>query len=101
VFDASLQPGRMQAQVKLAAALTDYAARHPRPSGPAGGTRLQAAGDDQPNRVFGHPDEVDEQTWAAATAGVRTLIDRLFRRDVDKRQIAALWAAGRYRESPT
>ena len=101
LFDASLQPGRVQAQIKLAAALTDYAVRHrDEPAGPRRplGTAMTGQGvrfsDDD---VLVDPDAVDAPAWEQGTANVRHLIDRLFRRDVDKLQMAALWAAGRYR----
>lgn len=94
LFDASLQPGRIQAQMKLALALTDYAAHHtisplePRNRLGAGAHR---------RKVLGASGE-----WfdAVTTAPIRHLIDRLFRRDDDKRQIAALWAVSTYQDNP-
>lgn len=81
-WDGSLSPSRIQAQIKLSLALADYAARHPdEPAAPVPPHRSRAASDD--------PGAVEIE---ALTQPIRTLIDLLFRRDSDKRQIAALWA---------
>lgn len=95
LFDASLQPGRIQAQVKLAVALTDYAARTEiDPHTPRRPLGLGAA--DAAARGRG----VTERFEPSHTAGIRQLIDQLFRRDIDKQQIAALWAVSVYQRPP-
>ena len=89
--DASHQPGVIQAQVQLAAAMTGWVRDHhdlpavPRPVG-------TSLGEGWTNRLMGSsPGE-----WADRTRPVRTLIDTLFRRDADRQQMALLWARGRY-----
>lgn len=84
-WDGSLAPSRIQAQIKLSLALTDYAARHPgeppgrpTPSAAGGGSVMQT--------------DPSGPEFAEASRPIRLLIDRLFRRDADKQQIAALWA---------
>ncbi|MGI8416840.1 MAG: amidoligase family protein [Nakamurella sp.] len=81
LWDGSLDASRIQAQVKMSAALVDYSSRNrsltftgPRP---AGGQL--------------NPDHHD---FADQTQQVRGLIDELFRRDEDKQQITRLWATG-------
>ena len=94
LFDASLQPGRIQAQVKLALALTDYSTCHTiSPLEPR--SRLGAA--THRRKVL---DSSGEWFDSVTTAAIRHLIDRLFRRDEDKRQIAALWAVSTYQDNP-
>lgn len=83
LWDGSLEAGRMQAQVKLSAALLDYAT-HDR--------SITTSADDR--AVTGPIDMTDTRRFADQTNQVRGLIDRLFRRDVDKTQATALWAAG-------
>lgn len=83
-WDGSLAPSRIQAQIKVSLALTDYAARHPdEPAGqatpsPTGGLDL--------------PTDPASPGFEETSRSIRSLIDRLFRRDADKQQIAALWA---------
>lgn len=85
LWDGSLEPGRIQAQVAVSAALVDYAsrtARHP----------VQRPHQRRPWRRVapGHPE------FGEATAAARELIDLLAASDGQKRQFAALWAAGAY-----
>lgn len=84
-WDGSLAPSRIQAQIKLSLALTDYAARHP--DEPPGRPIASAAGGGSVMQTDPSGPEFGE-----ASRSIRSLIDRLFRRDVDKQQIAALWA---------
>lgn len=86
LWDGSLEPGRIQLHTYISAALADVAARaEPLPTspGPVPTCPVQDARDN-PGR------------WEASTAGIRTLIDTLCRRDVDKQRLAALWATNRY-----
>lgn len=82
LWDGSLEPGRIQAQIKMSTAMLDYTARNRGLTFPAD----QRAGEATIN-----PDNND---FANDTHQVRTLIDNLFRRDADRQQAAALWAAG-------
>lgn len=86
LWDGSIEPGRIQAQIKLSAALLDHvsAGSDVFADGPPG--RSRAA--DLP-----HP-RYDSEGFTKETSEIRTLIDALFHRDCDKQQAAALWAAG-------
>ena len=92
--DASHDPGVIQGQVKLCAALTNYVRRNDVPPGehrPAG----TAQSEGWTNRLMASsPDE-----WTERTQGVRWLIDTLFSREQDRVQLALLWARGRYQRS--
>ncbi|MFD7161345.1 hypothetical protein ACFV9C_42635 [Kribbella sp. NPDC059898] len=94
LFDGSLQPGRIQAQIKLALAATDFAARHEiSPLEP----RVRLGNGITRQRVLRtHAEWFDPIT----TSGIRRLIDQLFQRDEDKQQIAALWAVSTYQTNP-
>jgi len=81
-WDGSMEPGRIQAQIKVSAALLDHVS--------AGGATNATNGDeDEP----AHPNH-DPDGFVRDTRKVRVLIDTLFHRDRDKQQAAALWAAG-------
>ncbi len=82
LWDGSLEPGRIQAQIKMSTAMLDYTARNRDLTFPAG--ERTPAGTLNPDR----PDFADDSRQ------IRGLIDDLFRRDADKQQAAALWAAG-------
>lgn len=89
--DASHNPGVIQAQIKLAAAMTNYVRTNPVPEGerrPMGSAQREG----WTNRMMSStPAE-----WEARTHGIRHLIDNLFTRDEDRSQLAILWARGRY-----
>src|SRR6478735_8213051 len=85
--DASHDPGVIQGQVKLCAALTNYVRSNdvtPDLHRPAGSAHAEG----WPNRLMASsPGE-----WADRTQGVRWLIDTLFGREQDRVQQAILWA---------
>jgi len=82
LWDGSLEAGRIQGQIKMSAALLDYATRN---------RGLTFDHDDRAEGVALNPDATD---FADHTRQIRRLIDHLFRRDIDRQQAAALWAAG-------
>lgn len=82
LWDGSLEPGRIQAQVKMSTAMLDYTARN---------RDLTFAADERTPAGTLNPDRAE---FVEDTRQIRGLIDQLFRRDVDKQQAAALWAAG-------
>jgi hypothetical protein len=82
LWDGSLEPGRIQAQIKMSTGMLDYTARNRTLTFPA--DERTPAGTLNPDRT----------EFAEHTRQVRGLIDQLFRRDTDKQQAAALWAAG-------
>jgi hypothetical protein len=82
LWDGSLEPGRIQAQVKMSTAMLDYTARNR--------DLALDAGDRTPAGTL----NPDHSEFAEHTRQIRGLIDQLFRRDTDKQQAAALWAAG-------
>ncbi|AMS04126.1 hypothetical protein AXH35_00145 [Acidipropionibacterium acidipropionici] len=90
--DASHDAGVIQGQVKLCAALTNYARATPDiPIGehqPRGLHRRQH----RAARFMALP----ATEWGIHTAGIRNLIDSLFDRDVDREQMARLWGRGNF-----
>jgi len=82
LWDGSLEPGGIQEQVKMSTAMLDYTARNRDLVFPA--DERTPAGSLNPGRP----------EFAEDTRQIRGLIDELFRRDADKQQAAALWAAG-------
>ncbi len=92
--DASHDPGVIQAQVKLCAAMTNFVRSNeviPGSLRSLGTSRTEGWG----NRAMsGSPEE-----FAANTAGVRGLIDQLFTTDEDRLQMAQLWGQGSYHRS--
>lgn len=90
--DASHDPGIIQAQIKLAAAITNYSRTDlPIPDGHQQVGTAQRAG--WTNQLMAST----SQQWAERTIRIRGLIDALFDRADDRVQIAMLWAHGRYR----
>jgi len=83
-WDGSMEPGRIQAQIKVSAALLDHVS--------AGGATNATNGDEDDDEPA-HPNH-DPEGFVRDTKKVRVLIDTLFHRDRDKQQAAALWAAG-------
>ena len=91
--DASLDPGVIQAQTRLCAAMTGYAASNTAqvPIGqhtPTGMTRRE--GSHMTMRLSG-------EEFASLTEPIRGLIDDLFTTDEERLQIAQLWGHGAYR----
>lgn len=82
LWDGSLEPGRIQAQIKMSTAMLDYTARN---------RTLTFDADERTPAGTLNPDRAE---FAEHTRQIRGLIDELFRRDTDKQQAAALWAAG-------
>ena len=82
LWDGSLEPGRIQAQIKMSTAMLDYSARN---------RNLTFDADERTPAGTINPDRPE---FAEHTRQIRGLIDELFRRDSDKQQAAALWAAG-------
>ena len=90
--DASHDPGVIQAQIKLAAAMTNYSRTElPIPDG------HQQVGTAQREGWTNQLMTSTSQQWAERTERIRGLIDTLFDRQDDRQQIAMLWAHGRYR----
>lgn len=92
VFDATLDPGTIQAQIKLAVALTAAAGR----ISDSGGTSRGAEkwGSHARRGAPATPQTAAEIAEDSAT--VRSLLDTLFRRKEDKAQMAAVFANTRW-----
>lgn len=90
VFDASLDPGTMQAQIKLAVSMTEAANR----AAASGGTRrpAEAVGMHFLRNGGTQTDPSDTQALIAESGTARSLLDTLFRRRADKEQMVALFA---------
>lgn len=89
--DASHDPGVIQAQINLCAAMTNYVRDHDVPTGehrPLNTARQQGWA----RNLMAAPTDA----FAEHTQPVRQLIDTLFIADRDRRQIAALWGHGSY-----
>ena len=82
LWDGSLEPGRIQAEIKMSTAMLDYTTRN---------RDLVFPADERTPAGTLNPDRAE---FAEHTGQIRGLIDELFRRDIDKQQAAALWAAG-------
>lgn len=99
LFDASLDPGTMQAQIKLAVASTHAAWRNAQAGGtrrakePLGSHAERAAARGARRRV------TDEQL-AEDTATARSLLDTLFTRRADKAQLVAVLANTKWSKAP-
>ena len=94
IFDSTLDAGAMQAQIKLAVAITHAAARNAelaptqRPKEELGSHARRA-------RARGRRRMTSEEL-AEDTATFRSLLDTLFRRDVDKDQMTHLFALNKW-----
>ena len=89
LWDATLDPATIQAQIKLSLGIADAAARG-------------ATGDDVRREPVGtHRDRNPRggsqggEAWQAATESFRSLVDSVFHRSADKAQMTALFAATR------
>lgn len=97
MWDSSLDPGVIQAQVKVSlgmthAALASRGGPAPGPAEPIGTHRAANAGLGRGARLRG-------ETWQQDTRGFRRLVDRVFTRDVDKAQATALFAVTRWQRA--
>jgi len=99
LWDSTVQPGRVQAQIKTSLAMAAFALDHDTPAEAPSAERALGNASEQyrDRRVtqadLDHPDPEDSG-WVHRTAPVRQMIDQLFRRDIDKQQILAAWASG-------
>lgn len=95
-WDASLDPGVIQAQVKLSLGLTEAAFRSH-----ATGTAIPEHRERVGEHLATNPDRrrLAGQAWRDNTASFRRLADTLFHRAVDKAQVASLFAVTRW-QSP-
>lgn len=89
--DASHDPGVIQAQIKLCAALTNYARTE---HGDIG----QHQRWEDLHRLYQatSPLDLGAGQFERQTAGIRALLDRLFDNDDDRIQMAQLWGRGEY-----
>lgn len=85
LWDGSLEPGRIQAQVALSVALTDYASRT------ADAEPLKG---EQAGYWYGPATEPGDTNFATSTRPIREFLDEICTSDGQKRQFAQLWAAG-------
>lgn len=95
VFDASLDAGTIQAQIKMSVALTEAAKRN----AASGGTQRgrEPLGSHQQRRSGRMTRKaMTEEEVAADTATTRSFLDTLFRRREDKAHLAAIYANTRW-----
>jgi hypothetical protein len=92
MWDSSLDPGVIQTQVKMSLGLTQAAfasTGEPVAPEPLGSHRSANASLGRGNRLRG-------EAWQRDTKRFRSMLDRIFSRDVDKEQATALFAATRW-----
>ena len=101
IFDATLNPGAMQAQIKLALAMTTSAARIAdagistnRAKEPLGSHAERAKARNSRRRM------TDEEV-TADTATFRSFMDTIFTRHEDKKQLTALFASTKWAKAST
>jgi hypothetical protein len=92
MWDSSLDPGVIQAQVNMSLGLAQaaFASRgEPVASEPLGSHRSANASLGRGNRLRG-------EAWGRDTHRFRSMLDRIFSRDADKEQATALFASTRW-----
>jgi hypothetical protein len=94
MWDSSLDPGVIQAQVKLSLGMTQ-AAFVTRPGAPAAGHEPIGSHRSR-NHGLGGRQRLRGDAWHADTASFRHLVDRIYTRDADKAQATALFAVTRW-----
>lgn len=101
MWDSTLDPGVIQTQVKVSLGMTQAAlASRSEPPGPvepigthrAANALTRSTGLRRGGRLVG-------ESWKADTRRFRSMLDRVFRRDVDKAQATALFAGTRWQSS--
>ena len=93
MWDSSLDPGVIQAQVKLSLGMAHAAFRS---MGERWGTREPVGTHRQRNAPPPRGRRLRGAAWRADTASFRRLVDRVFSRDEDKAQATALFAVTRW-----
>lgn len=98
IFDSTLHAGTMQAQIKLAVAMTHAAARN---ADLGGTTRTREAAGSHARRVKARGRrQPTEAELLEETATFRSLLDTLFRRKQDKDQLVSLFAHTKWLANP-
>lgn len=96
IFDGSLDPGRIQADIKMSLGLVNAAVRGvevPRDAERAGTRRTQNVG------ANGRMRRLRGEQWENDTASCRRLVDTLFSRAEDKKQFVYAFAASRWQRA--
>ncbi|MFC5148977.1 amidoligase family protein [Streptomyces aureoversilis] len=95
MWDGSLEPGVIQAQVNVSLGLANAALREagtapPPPREPVGSQRAALERDGLSRR------RLSGERWQQSTASFRSMVDRIFPREENRAQAAALFAATRW-----
>lgn len=95
MWDGSLDPGVIQAQVKVSLGVTEAAFR-------SGGQQSSPAREPVGTHLARNPrrQRLTGEAWQASTASFRRLVDTIFHREQDKAQATALFAATRWQRAP-
>lgn len=95
MWDGSLDPGVIQAQVKVSLGVTEAAFR-------SGGQQSSPAREPVGTHLTRNPrrQRLTGEAWQENTASFRRLVDTIFRREQDKAQATALFAATRWQRAP-
>lgn len=94
VFDSSLDPGVIQAQIKTSVGMVEAALRgeaRPNSAEPLGTHR----------RARGSKRRLTGADWAKDTRSFRNFVDRIFHRDIDKEQVTSLFAVTGWQQRPS
>ena len=91
MWDGSLDPGVIQSQVKVSLGLTEAARRQSR-----SGTREPLGTHRSTNSHLQRGQRLQGEAWSRDTSSFRNLMDTLFHRDQDKRQVTQLFGATRW-----
>ena len=97
IFDSTLNPGVMQAQIKLAVAMTHAAARNAE-TAPTSRAKENLGAHAERAKARGRRRMTREEI-AEDTATFRSFMDTLFTRDTDKAQLTALFAATKWNKA--
>lgn len=90
IFDSTLDPGAMQAQIKLAVAMTAAAQRQASAGGTARGK--EELGAHAARAKSRGRRRITDEEFVAESATTRSLLDTLFKRREDKAQLVAVFA---------
>ncbi|MFZ3491628.1 amidoligase family protein [Streptomyces sp. 5.8] len=94
MWDGSLDPGTIQAQVNVSLGLTDAALREAGTTAPP--ARQRVGHHRQAAAVTGRRGRLSGDAWASTTQSFRSMVDRIFSREENRAQVTALFAGTRW-----
>ncbi|WP_329156206.1 amidoligase family protein (plasmid) [Streptomyces sp. NBC_01456] len=94
MWDGSLDPGTIQAQVNVSLGLTNAALREAGTTAPP--PRQRVGHHRQAAAAAGHRGRLTGEAWSNTTRSFRSMVDRIFSREENRAQVAALFAGTRW-----